>query len=226
MAATHTPPRRTRKTATRRRTRRLPRLGWWWAVLALTLLGVAKTWPLYTALTAGLIAVSVILAVVRPRRLAPLLNRAEALATAITARRSPLPAPGRRTLTAFHRMQPYQFERAIAALATEHPTVAHAQQVGQANDRGADVIVQLRDGRRILIQCKRYRDGNNVGSETVQTVNGVYRDLHRCHAAVIVTTAGFTRAALDTNARLPYGIRLIDGPALTAWANGGPTPWT
>jgi restriction system protein len=226
MAATHTPPRRARKTATRRRTRRLPRLGWGWAILALTLLGVAKTWPLYTALTVALIAVTVILAVVRPRRLTPLLNRADAIAAAVTARRSHLPAPGRRTLTAFHRMQPYQFERAIAALATEHPTVAHAQQVGQANDRGADVLVTLKDGRRILLQCKHHEPGNNVSSPVVQTINGVYRDIHHCYAAAIVTTAGFTRAAYETSSMLPTPIRLIDGPALTAWANGGPTPWT
>jgi hypothetical protein len=54
---------------------------------------------------------------------------------------------------------------------------------------------------------------------------GVYRDIHHCHAAVIVTTAGYTRSAADTNAMLHQPIRLIDGPQLEAWANGGRPPW-
>jgi restriction system protein len=122
-------------------------------------------------------------------------------------------------------MNPAQFEQAIAELAREHPTVHTAMAVGQANDRGADVLITLVDGRRILIQCKKYRPGNNVGSETIQTINGVYQDIHHCHAAAIVTTAGFTRAAVDTNAMLPTPIRLINGDALVQWANGGHAPW-
>lgn len=215
-----------RKTRTRpHRQRRLPALGWGWALIALTLFGVAKTWPIYTGLTVALIALTAVLAVVRPRRLAPLLDRASTVAAAITARRNHLPAHGRRTLDAFQRMQPYEFERAIAALAREdRHRVTHAEQVGQANDRGADVIVQLRDGRRIMIQCKRY-NGHNVGSEDVQKTNGTYRDIHGCHAAVIVTTADFTRDAEETNRLLGYRIRFVNGEALEQWANGGHAPW-
>ncbi|MCI3279106.1 restriction endonuclease [Streptomyces sp. 7R015] len=113
----------------------------------------------------------------------------------------------------------------MAALAREDTRVAHAEHVGQANDRGADVIVTLNTGHRVLVQCKKYRPGNNVGSETVQTINGVYRDIHHCHAAVIVTTATFTASACHTNALLPAPIRLIDGHALEHWASGGHTPW-
>ncbi|MGW2520461.1 restriction endonuclease [Streptomyces sp. NPDC001617] len=218
--------RRTRKTPTRpARRQRLPRPGWSWLIAGIVILGAAKTWPLYTALVTALIVTAVILAVVRPRRLHPLIGRAAALANAISARRTHLPTRGHRTLTAFQNMQPYQFEKAIAALAREDHRVTHAEQVGQANDRGADVLVQLRDGRRILVQCKKYRHGNNVGSETIQTINGVYRDIHHCHAAVIVTTATFTASAVQTNALLPAPIRLIDGHALEQWANGGHAPW-
>jgi hypothetical protein len=130
------------------------------------------------------------------------------------------------TLQNFHRMTPADFEHAIAALAREDHRVHTAHRVGGANDRGADVLVHLHDGRRILIQCKHHQPGNNVSSGVVQTINGVYRDLHHCHHAVIVTTAAFTRAAHETNNRLPYAIRLIDGTALTSWANGHtPAPW-
>lgn len=222
MPATRTPSHRTRKTSTRPHHRlRLPRLGWGWTIVALTAYGVAKTWPILTSLTIALIGALLILRAIRPRRLAPLLNR---IGT-ISLHRPAL--PNRRTLEQFHRMTPTRFEQAIAELAAEHPDVAHAKAVGQANDRGADVLVTLHNGRRILIQCKHYKPGNNVGSDTVQTINGVYRDIHHCHTAAVVTTAGYTRAAYETTAMLPQPIRLIDGIALTAWANGtGPTPWT
>lgn len=203
-----------------RRPIRLPRLGWGWAVLALVAFAVAKTWPIWTALTVTLSAAALITRAIRPRRLNPLWQWMDRAA----GRRRALPN-GPVTLHTFLRMHHTQFEHAIAELAERHPTVHSATRVGGANDGGADVLVHLTDGRRILIQAKHHRPGHNVGSPVVQTVNGVYRDLHHCHAAAIVTTAGFTQAARDTNARLPYGIRLIDGAALTAWANGGPTPW-
>ncbi|MFD9004408.1 restriction endonuclease [Streptomyces sp. NPDC059582] len=214
--ATHTPHLRTRRAS-----RRLPRLGWWWATLAVVILGIAKTWPAPTAAAAVLTSAALITYVIRPRRLTRLWNGLDTLQD----RRRALPHPGNRTLDTFHRMTPAQFEQAIAELALEHPTVTTATPTGGANDRGADVLVTLDNGRRILIQCKRYAPGSNVGSDTVQTINGVYRDIHHCHAAVIVTTAGYTRAALDTNLLLPQRIRLIDGHGLTTWANGGPAPW-
>lgn len=216
MAATHTAPRHTK----RARRRQLPRLGWGWAVIAVVAIAVVRTWPYWTALTVTLLATVLIVRAIRPRQLRRLWN----LLDRITARRRHLPAHAR-TLHTFQNMRPGEFEQAIAELAAEHPTVHRAHVVGGANDRGADVLVHLNDGRRILIQCKRYRTGNNVGSETVQTINGVYRDIHHCHTAAIVTTAGFTRSAIETNARLPQQIRLIDGGALVLWANGGHAPW-
>ncbi|MEU5043171.1 restriction endonuclease [Streptomyces griseorubiginosus] len=222
-------PTATRRTRTRRpspaRRRRLPHWGWWITGLV-TVIAAAQTWPLYTGLAFALTATAAIIAVVRPRRLTRALTWADTIATTINAHRNHLPAPGHRTLAAFQRMRPDQFEHAIAALAREdRHHVAHAERVGGANDRGADVIATLRDGRRILIQAKHYQPGHNVGSDTIQTTNGVYRDIHHCHHAVIVTTAAFTRDAHHTNTLLPTPIRLIDGPALEAWANNGHAPW-
>jgi restriction system protein len=224
MTATHPTPRRTRKTSTRRprtRRRRLPRLGWWWAAIALTTIAIARTWPWWTAAATVLLAVVLVVRAIRPRRLGRLWHNLDRL----HARRRILPARTR-TLNDFLNLTPYGFEQAITHLAHTTPGVTHAQHAGQANDRGADVLIHLHDGRRILIQCKQHQPGNNVGSAVIQTINGVYRDLHHCHQAVIVTTAGFTRDALTTNGMLPHPIRLIDGAALTAWANGGPPPWT
>ncbi|MCX4911816.1 restriction endonuclease [Streptomyces sp. NBC_00878] len=223
MAATHTPTRRPRKTRTRpRRRNALPQLTWGGAALTAFLLYVGiRTWPVQAAIIGILIAAAAIVRAIRPRWLNPIIHRAHQ----VSRGRAALPARGRRTIDAFHRLTPARFEQAIAELAHEHPAVHTAHAVGQANDRGADVLVHLTDGRRILIQCKKYRHGNNIGSETVQTINGVYRDIHHCHQAVIVTTAAFTQQAGDTNAMLPQPIRLVDGTQLVSWANGGPAPW-
>lgn len=221
MAATHSTARRTRRPVRSRRQHRLPRLGWWWLGVTLIGMGIAKTWPALTIATVALTGVIFILRAVRPRRLTRVLERI----SLPTLYRPALPARGRRNLEAFHRMTPARFEQAIAELAQKDPDVLRAMVVGQANDRGMDVHVHLTDGRRILIQCKKYSPGNNIGSDVIQTINGVYRDIHHCHQAAIVTTAGFTRAAVETNTMLPNAIRLIDGHALIAWANGGRTPW-
>lgn len=131
---------------------------------------------------------------------------------------------GHRSLTRFQQMTPTGFEHAIRDLALEDKHhVRHAEVVGGANDRGADVLVTLHDRRRILIQCKRYKGA--VGSEHVQIVNGTYRDVHHCDQAVIVTTSGFTKSAVETNALLPRPLHLIGGGGLVAWANGGRPPW-
>lgn len=201
------------------RRRRLPRLGWWWAGIALAVIAIARTWPWQTATVTVLLAATLIVRAIRPNRL----HRIWQSLDRINARRRTLPNRTR-TLDDFLRLTPAGFEQAITELALENPHVTHATRVGQANDRGADVLVTLTDGRRILIQCKQYRTGN-VGSDTIQTINGVYRDIHHCHTAVIVTTAAFTQAAHATNTLLPTPIRLVDSHNLVAWANGAPAPW-
>lgn len=222
MAAIHTPAQR-RKTTTRRHTgRRLPHLGWGWIIVALGVVGVAKTWPVLTALTTVLIGAALILRAIQPAWLTRFRNPLPGL----SFYRPALPAPGRRTVEAFHRLSPGRFEQAIAELAQQDHNVTAATVVGGAGDGGMDVRVKLANGSDVLIQCKRYRKGNNVPARDVRDTNGAYRDLHRCQQAAIVTTADFTRNAYATNAQLTQRLRLVNGDALTAWANGtGPAPW-
>ncbi|MCZ0972062.1 restriction endonuclease [Streptomyces albulus] len=130
------------------------------------------------------------------------------------------------TLAALQHMTGTQFEHAVADLARQDPAVRSATVSGGANDRGLDVLVVLRDGRRIAVQCKRYAEGNRVGAPAIYTANGTYRAYHQCDQAVIVTTSRFTRDAEVANASLPEPLRLIDGRRLARWLGGGAPPWT
>ncbi|WP_399094901.1 restriction endonuclease [Streptomyces sp. BBFR2] len=129
------------------------------------------------------------------------------------------------SIAAYQHMSGSQFEHAIADLARRDPGVRMATVSGGANDRALDVLVQLTDGRRIAIQCKRFAAGNRVGAPVVYAVNGTYRAYHRCDTALIVTTSDFTQDARRANAELDQPLRLVDGRALGRWSAGGRPPW-
>lgn len=128
-----------------------------------------------------------------------------------------------RVRATFHGMNPTEFEHALAALC-QRDGCRHVQVVGGAGDLGADVIATTPDGKRIVIQAKRYAPGNNVGSPEVQKVGGTYSIVHKAHRAAVVTTSGYTADAVKY-ARMA-GIRLFAEPELAAWASRtGPAPW-
>lgn len=52
---------------------------------------------------------------------------------------------------------------------------------------GADVIGRSPCGRRVVVQCKRYK--GNLSSPHVQRFAGTARDIHRADVALLVTTA-------------------------------------
>ena len=204
----------------RRTTRRLPRPPL--TSGAVTLIGlyvVVQTWPVQTAVIATLLALAGAAAAVLLGRLDPRARR-QLLVTLPRPRRAPA-----RSLAAYPAMSPDDFEDAIADLARRDPGVRSATAQGGADDRGLDVLVRLHDGRRILIQCKRYGPRNRVTSEDVQKTNGTYRDIHHCQLGVIVTTSGYTRSAIQTNTMLRQPLLLVDGPGLADWTRGGPPPW-
>jgi restriction system protein len=120
-------------------------------------------------------------------------------------------------------MTPKAFEYALADLC-RRDGCTHVTVVGGAGDLGADVLATTPDGRRIVIQAKRYAPTNKVGSPEVQKVGGTYAVVHRAQLAAVVTTSGYTKAAVDYAARA--GIRLFDHRGLAGWASRtGPAPW-
>ncbi|WP_227025353.1 restriction endonuclease [Streptomyces tsukubensis] len=115
------------------------------------------------------------------------------------------------------------FECAVAGLC-ERDGCREVEVVGGAGDLGADVLALAPDGRRIVIQCKRYSDTHKVGSQDMQRFGGTCYTVHGADVAAVVTTSAYTAPAreyADT-----CGILCFDGESLDAWSRGtGPAPW-
>jgi restriction system protein len=84
---------------------------------------------------------------------------------------------------------------------------------GGAGDEGADVIGYAPDGRRLVVQCKRYK--NSVGSPEVQRFAGTAHRIHGADIALLVTNGRLTRQAWDVARRCD--IIAFDRDRLAAW---------
>ena len=108
-------------------------------------------------------------------------------------------------------MDPYDFERLIADYFVRRGFV-HAEVIGRSGDRGVDVLATNIQGEYELIQCKRYRRGNNIGSTPIQRVHSYMRTRNASRAWVI-TTSDFTPEGRDeariTNVTIMNGQELI-----------------
>ncbi|WP_433343244.1 restriction endonuclease [Streptomyces sp. CA-253872] len=120
-------------------------------------------------------------------------------------------------------IDPYAFEEAVANLC-RRDGCQDAEVVGGAGDLGADILATAPDGRRVVIQCKRYAPTHKTGSQDLQRFGGTCWTVHGAQLAILVTTNTFTEPARDY--AKTCGIRLIDGPELEAWTTGeSPAPW-
>jgi restriction system protein len=88
------------------------------------------------------------------------------------------------------------------------------QVCGGSGDLGADVTAYTEDGRKVVVQCKRY--AGSVGDPHVQKFNGTARQIHGADVALLVTTGRPTVKARQLAQRC--GIVLVDRDALAAWA--------
>ncbi|NED80211.1 restriction endonuclease [Streptomyces sp. SID11233] len=120
-------------------------------------------------------------------------------------------------------LTPDAFEEAVADLC-RRDGCEDVEVVGGAGDLGADVLATAPDGRRVVIQCKRYAPTHKTGSQDLQRFGGTCWTVHGAQLAVLVTTSTFTAPAEDYAEAC--GIRLVDGVELEAWATGeGAAPW-
>ncbi len=88
----------------------------------------------------------------------------------------------------FKNYSPEEFESFIADL---FENMGYQTQITpHSNDQGADIIAR-KNNDTIVIEVKRYREGNNVGSPVVRSVLGSMPK-YNANKAIIVTTSDFT----------------------------------
>ncbi|MET8509387.1 restriction endonuclease [Streptomyces sp. NPDC004787] len=90
---------------------------------------------------------------------------------------------------------------------------------GKSGDLGADVVGYLADGRKLVIQCKKYAPHRSVSSQDMQKFVGTARLEHGADVALFVTTGrAFTRDALGLALR--QDIVALHRDLLGSWVKG------
>ncbi|CAH1059857.1 restriction endonuclease [Paenibacillus pseudetheri] len=85
----------------------------------------------------------------------------------------------------------------------------NVQRVGGSGDHEVDLILKGKEGYKIAVQCKRWKQ--DVGNDIVLRLKAG-KQVHGCYDAWIVTTSNFTKAAKEAADRL--NIKLINGLSL------------
>lgn len=105
-------------------------------------------------------------------------------------------------------LSPRDFEHYVAELFQERGYKVEVR--GRAGDLGVDLELTRADGRRAIVQCKRYRHA--IGPDIVRELFGTMVHERAAHG-FLVTTADISDGARAWAADKP--ITLIDGSALT-----------
>lgn len=115
------------------------------------------------------------------------------------------------TLEELRALSPSGFERAIATLLNDMG-YRNAKAIGGAGDLGADVTCVDGEGRKVVVQCKRYSENNKVTSKEAQLFIGMIVTEHHADIGIYATTSTFTKPAYDLLTR--HGIKVWDGNKL------------
>ncbi|MEU7072323.1 restriction endonuclease [Streptomyces narbonensis] len=123
----------------------------------------------------------------------------------------------RRSVEAVWAMSPLEFEEYVAELC-RRDGCTEVRRVGAANDLGADVVGRMPDGRKLVVQCKRYAKHRTVGSPDLQKFNGTARSEHGADVPLFVASCKFTKQARAFAAR--HNLVLVDVDLLGFWNSG------
>jgi restriction system protein len=114
---------------------------------------------------------------------------------------------GVKSVAELNQLSPEAFELYVGGLfRLKRYTVVHR---GGTGDHGVDLELRSPDGRRAIVQCKRYR--NTVGEQTVRDLLGTLIHERAAHA-FLATSAEISDAAYAWAAGKP--ITLLDGRML------------
>lgn len=108
-------------------------------------------------------------------------------------------------------LSPRDFEHFVAGLFEQRGYTVEVR--GRSGDLGVDLLLAKPDGRRAIVQCKRYR--HTIGPDIVRELFGTMVHERAMHG-FLVTTADISDAARQWARDKP--ITLIDGRTLIALA--------
>ncbi|RFU82914.1 restriction endonuclease [Streptomyces triticagri] len=111
-----------------------------------------------------------------------------------------------------------EFEQHVAALC-RRDGCTKVVVCGGRGDLGADVIGYLPDGRKLVVQCKKYAPERSVSSHDMQKFAGTARHEHGADVPLFVTTGRtFTKEAYGLADR--QDIVAMNRNLLGSWVNG------
>ncbi|WP_331738229.1 restriction endonuclease [Embleya sp. NBC_00896] len=110
-----------------------------------------------------------------------------------------------------------EFEHLVADLC-RRDGCSRVRVSGGAGDLGADVVGLLPDGRRFVVQCKRFSVTSKVGSPDMQRFLGTGRHVHGAQVLIFATSSLFTAPA--RNLGTAQAVVLIDRDRLGSWLAG------
>lgn len=118
---------------------------------------------------------------------------------------------------ALHQIDPYAFEQVVARiweLQGYETTVSSG-----SRDRGIDIVAETTSpvDQTVLIQAKRYAEGNKIGSQAVRNYATLHQQEPDADAIIIVTTSSFTTEAERLASDLQ--VKTVDGEALRSIIN-------
>jgi restriction system protein len=122
-------------------------------------------------------------------------------------------------MAAMDAMNGRTFEHHIAKLLRRDGCTNVTVQGGHG-DRGIDVSGLTPDGRRLVVQCKRFAPYLNITSPDMQKFVGAAKVLHSAEVALFVATCPFTAEALSIAAET--GITVVHRGLLEQWSAGEP----
>ncbi|WP_338054049.1 restriction endonuclease [Streptomyces spiramenti] len=125
-------------------------------------------------------------------------------------------AVSHRSVATVDGMDETEFEHLTAGLLRRDGCTG-VERIGGSGDRGVDVLGRLPDGRRLIVQCKRYAPGRSVTSpDIIRLVGSTVH--YGAEIAMVVTTTRLTGPAVKDAAR--HDVVTISRDHLGHWLNG------
>lgn len=111
------------------------------------------------------------------------------------------------TIDELYALSPYEFEQYVADLFRRKGYQVSLR--GRSGDNGVDLLITDRQGKRAIVQCKRYR--KTISPDVVRELYGTLMHERVAHA-FLVSTASISNSAREWAQGKP--MTLIDGRAL------------